>query len=68
MSDLMSVKTATMCLLNFAAFLRFNELTVKDAMIEWYTCESKTDDYCQENKILVAATRTETCPVAIVSK
>ena len=65
-----------MCLLSFAAFLRFDEMSklncsdvklYKDRMVLTIH-ESKTDQYRQWDEVLVAATGTETCPVKMVRR
>ena len=76
MSDLTSVRTAAVCLLSFAAFLRFDELTklncndVKfyDGSMALMIRGSKTDQYRQGDEVLVSATETDTCPVAITRR
>lgn len=76
MSELSAVRTAAMCLLSFAAFLRFDEMSKLNCSdVKLYEDrmalkirESKTDQYRQGDEVLVAVTGTETCPVKIVRR
>ena len=74
--SLVNVHLATMCLLAFAGFLRFDELSnirpcdlcFEENFVKLYIPKSKTDQLCQGNEVLLAITGSATCPVAMLEK
>lgn len=73
---LSEVRLATICLLAYAGFLRFDEIeslrccdvTFSDHKMEIAITSSKTDQYRQGAVILIAKTGRVTCPVAMAQK
>ena len=71
---LSDLRLATACLLGFAGFLRFDELihlrpcdfTVTEEMMKIKIIRSKTDQLRQGDEVLVARTKSSTCPVAMI--
>ena len=72
--SLSDLRLATACLLGFAGFLRFDELihlrpcdfTVTEEMMKIKIVRSKTDQFRQGDEVLVARTKSSTCPVAMI--
>lgn len=70
-SDLSDLRIFYMFSLAFAGFLRFNklvnirfaDLTFFDSHVQIFIPKSKTDIFRQGNKLLIARTGKETCPV-----
>ena len=73
---LSDVRLAASCLLAFAGFLRFDELTklrccdvvFGKTSMSVRIIASKTDQYRQGDSIIVARTGTKTCPVAMMER
>ena len=67
---------ATACLLGFSGFLRFSELInlrpcdfkISEEMMIIKIRHSKTDQWRQGDKVLVARTANRTCPVAVLER
>ena len=65
-----------MCLLSFAGFLRYNELsslrckdiTIHDSHIDIFIYKSKTDQYRDGNNVVIARWSKVTCPVGNLVK
>ena len=65
-----------MCLLSYAGFLRFSELsqlkrinvTFMDNYMILYIEKSKTDIYRGESKLHIARTYSKTCPVSLLER
>ncbi|CAH3141243.1 unnamed protein product [Porites lobata] len=73
MAFLCNIRSVVICLLAFAAFLRFNELVRSDVKIEndmlkLFIQSSKTDQYRDGTWIVVASSRKATCPVAMMNR
>ena len=74
--SLANVRLATMCLLAFAGFLRFDELSnihpcdlcFEKDFVKLYIPKSKTDQLRQGNEVLIARTGSTTCPVAMLER
>ena len=74
--SLADVRLAASCLLAFAAFLRFDELSklrccdieISEASMTVHITSSKTDQYRQGKSVLIARTGSPTCPVAMLEK
>ena len=74
MSNLGDVRTATLCLLCFSAFLRYAEMAdlrcsdvvITEEHMKLVIRKSKTDQYRQGNEVLVARTGNSTCPVKMM--
>ena len=72
--SLSDLRLATACLLGFAAFLRFDELmhlrpcdfTITNEMMKIKIVRSKTDQLRQGDEVVVARTKSSTCPVAMM--
>ena len=72
--SLSDLRLATACLLGFSGFLRFDELvnlrpfdfTITEEMMQIKIIHSKTDQLRQGDELLVARTRSPTCPVAML--
>ena len=75
-ADLGDLRVVTWCLIGFAGFLRFNELSVlkeSDLQIfpdhmEIFIESSKTDQYRDGAWVTIARTGTKTCPVKMVER
>ena len=73
---LSDVRLAAGALLSFAAFLRYNELSglrccdirFTEQHMTVHITSSKTDQYRQGDSVVVARTRTITCPVAMMER
>ena len=73
-STLKDLRTAAMCAIGFAGFLRYSELSnIKPTHISFckdyiviFIPNSKTDVYREGNKVYIAKTRTKHCPVALL--
>ena len=76
MASLYNIRSIVICLLAFAAFLRFDELAklvrsdvrVEDDMFKLFIQSSKTDQYRDGAWIVVASSRRATCPVAMMNR
>ena len=74
MASLYNIRSVVICLLAFAAFLRFDELAklvrsdvrIEDDMLKLFIQSSKTDQYRDGAWIVVASSRRATCPVAMM--
>lgn len=72
--SLADLRLATACVLGFAGFLRFNELVnhkrsnleIQDDMLRIHIEHSKTDQLRQGDKVLIAKTGSNICPVALL--
>ena len=70
------VRLLSMCLIAFAGFLRCDELiklkcsdiTINSESMVINVASSKTDQYREGSSLIVARTRTETCPVSMLEK
>ena len=70
-ASLADVRTIAICLISFAAFLRFDELAslrcndvkIKEDHAEIRICVSKTDQYRDGDSVVIARTGASTCPV-----
>lgn len=63
-SDLSDLRIYCMFSLAFAGFLRFNELVnIRFADLTFFDSHVQTDIFRQGNKLLIARTGKETCPV-----
>ena len=75
-SSLSNIRLAAACLLSFAGFLRFDELVrlrpidigISPSMAKLRICQSKADQLRKGDEVLIARTRTATCPVAMLEK
>ena len=73
---LSDVRLVAACMLAFSAFLRYDELArlrcsdvaFHDTHMEVHITSSKTDQYRQGNKVIVARTGSHTCPVAMLER
>ena len=73
-SNLLLIRTLTMCLISFAGFLRFNELVkIKVGHVRFFDShisilieQSKTDQYREGTRVIISRTFAETCPVAML--
>lgn len=74
--SLTEVRLAAMSLLSFAAFLRYDELSklkccdlkISETSLTLKIRSSKTDQFRQGDTVLVARTRLDTCPVAMIER
>ena len=74
--NLASIRLATVCLLAFAGFLRYDELAnIKPCDLQLSQShatigipKSKTDQLRQGNEVVIARTGSETCPVTMLEK
>ena len=75
-ASLYNIRSVVICLLAFAAFLRFDELAklvrsdveIKRDMLQLFIESSKTDQYRDGGWVLVASSGKVTCPVALMSR
>jgi integrase len=75
-ASLADVRALTVCLLGFAAFLRFDELSnlklcdiaIYGEHMELFIESSKTDQLRQGARVVVARTNNELCPVAMLER
>ena len=75
MASLYNIRLVVICLLAFAGFLRFDELTklvrshakVENDMLKLFIQSSKTDQY-RDGAWIVASSRKATCPVAMMNR
>lgn len=75
-ATLSALRTVSMFLLSFAAFLHFDEMVnlkcgdvkVTGTHLELRICKSKTDQYREGNTVIVARTHSSTCPVATLER
>ena len=76
MASLYNIRSVVICLLAFAAFLRFDELAklvrsdvkIENDMLMLFIQSSKTDQYRDEAWIVVASSGKATCPVGIMNR
>ncbi len=76
LTDLGDVRTAAICLLCFAAFLRFDELaglhcsdvSFADGHLKLRIRKSKTDQYRQGDEVVLAESGSPTCPVGMLKR
>ena len=76
MASLYNIRSVVICLLAFAAFLRFDELAklvrsdvkIEDDMLKLFIQSSKTDQYRDRAWIVLASSRKSTCPVAMMNR
>ena len=71
--SLANLRLSAACLLNYAAFLCFDELvhfkvTFNDKFISIYIPRNKTNQLRQGNVVLVARTRSRLCPITMLEK
>ena len=75
-SSLMDLRFTIVCLLGFAGFMRIDELlqvrlkhlTIFGDRLEIYLPHSKTDQHREGNRIIIAKTHTQFCPVEKVQQ
>ena len=75
MASLYNIRSVLICLLAFAAFLRFDELAklvrsdvkIENDMLKLFIQSSKTDQYRDGAWIVVASSRKATCPFAMMN-
>jgi len=75
MAPLYNIPSVVICLLAFAAFLRFDELAklvrpdvkIENDMLKLFIESSKTDQY-RDGAWIVASSRKATCPVAMINR
>jgi hypothetical protein len=76
MASLYNIRSVVICLVAFAAFLRFDELAkllrsdveIKADMLQLFIESSKTDQYRDGAWVVVASSGKVTCPVALMGK
>ena len=76
LTDLGDVRTAALCLLCFAAFLRFDELAglhcsdviFADGHLKLRIRKSKTDQYRQGDEVVLTESESPTCPVGMLKR
>ena len=76
MASLYNIRSVVICLLAFAAFLRFDELAklvrsdvkIENDMLKLFIQSSKTDQYRDGAWTVVASCGKATCPVAMVNR
>ena len=76
MASLYNIRSVVICLLAFAAFLRFDELSklvrsdvkIENDMLRLFIQSSKTDQYRDGAWIDVASFRKATCPVSLMNR
>ena len=76
MASLYKIRSVVICLLGFAAFLRFAELVklvrsdveIKRDVLQFFIESSKTDQYRDGAWLVVASSGKVTCPVALMSR
>lgn len=74
MASLYNIRSVVICLLAFAAFLRFDEFAkllqsdvkIENDMLKLFIQSSKTDQY-RDGAWIVASSRKATCPVAMMN-
>ncbi|KAK3091197.1 hypothetical protein FSP39_017889 [Pinctada imbricata] len=74
--SLYDLRTTTMCLLSYAGFLRFSELSnlrmcdvnFFQTHVTLYIVKSKTDKYKAGSTVCISKTGLSTCPVSMLSK
>lgn len=75
-TTLSNVRLTTACLLAFAGFLRFSELvnirpcdlSFSDDMLKLLLPRSKTDQLRKGSEVIIARTKTQTCPVSMLER
>ena len=75
-ADLDDIRIVAICLIGFAGFLRFNELSaLKESDLQIYSDHmeifieaSKTDQYRDGAWVVIARTQTKTCPVQMMER
>ena len=76
MASLYNIRSAVICLIAFAAFLRFDDLAklvrsddeIKSGMLKLFIESSKTDQYRDGAWVVIASSCKVTCPVALMSR
>ena len=73
MASLYNIRSVVICLLAFAAFLRFDALVrsgvkIENNMLKSFIQSSKTDQYRDGAWVVVASSRKATCPVAMINR
>ncbi|KAL9963329.1 hypothetical protein ACROYT_G032521 [Oculina patagonica] len=76
MASLYNIRSVVICLLAFAAFLRFDELAklvrsdveIKSDMLQLFIESSKTDQFRDRAWVVVASSGKVTCPVALMRR
>ena len=76
MASLYNIRSVVICLLAFAAFLRFDELAklvrsdvkIENDMLKLFIQSSKPDQYRDGAWIVVASSRKATCPVDMMNR
>ena len=76
MASLCNIRSVVICLLAFAAFLRFDELAklvrsdvkIENDMLKLFIQSSKTDQYRDGAWIVVASSGKATCPVGMMNR
>ena len=75
-ASLYNIRSVVICLLAFAAFLRFDEFAklvrsdvkIENDMLKLFMQSSKTDQYRDGAWIVAASSRKATCPVAMMNR
>ena len=75
-ASLADIRTLTICVLCFAGFFRYDEVAnlneadvaIFDEHMEIYIEASKTDQYRDGARVVIARTRSQTCPVAMLER
>lgn len=75
-ATLTDVRTLAICLVSYAGFFRFNEIAnlkesdvvIHQEHVEIFVESSKTDQFRDGAWVVIARTRTELCPVAMLSR
>ena len=75
-NSLANIRLATVCVLAFAGFLRYDELAnirpcdlqLSPGCVTVKIPKSKTDQYRQGNEVVIARTGSDTCPVALLEE
>ena len=75
-NSLANIRLATVCLLAFAGFLRYDELAnirpcdlqLSSSCVTVKILKSKTDQYRQGSEVVIARTGSDTCPVTMLEE
>ena len=75
-ASLLDIQTVTMCLLAFSGFFCFNEIAqIRCSDLQFFSTDvrirvrqSKTDQYRHGNEVVIARTKSDTCPVAMLER
>ena len=75
-ASLLDIRTVTICLLAFSGFFRFNEIAkIRSSDLQFSSTDvrirvrqSKTDQYRDGNEVVIAKTKSNTCPVAMLER